>query len=113
MPAQRATESRQSDYMRTPTGSQPPALTHHHSMSNPVGGSMQHPPHSIAPHPQSGRPGLDRANTFPTPPASASSLIGMGNSGYDYNPAQQTNMHPGEITHCEVLIRRTTADISS
>ncbi|KAJ8605040.1 hypothetical protein MRB53_041552 [Persea americana] len=81
MPAQRATESRQSDYMRTPTGSQPPALTHHHSMSNPVGGTMQHPPpHSIAPHPQSGRPGLDRAHTFPTPPASASSLIGMAST---------------------------------
>ncbi|KAK1072480.1 hypothetical protein LTR74_002516 [Friedmanniomyces endolithicus] len=75
----------QPEYMRTPQGAQPPALTHHHSIGNPVGASIPQPPHSIAPHPASGRPGLDRANTFPTPPASASSLtMGMGNAGSSY-----------------------------
>jgi enhanced filamentous growth protein 1 len=87
------------EYMRTPQGTQPPALTHHHSMSNPIGASMPQPPHSIAPHPASGRPGLDRAHTFPTPPTSASSLtMGMGHAGssYEYGGAQGTPMHPGQ-----------------
>jgi len=86
------------DYMRTPQGTQPPStLTHHHSMSN-SGGAPQ-PPHSIAPHPASGRPGLDRAHTFPTPPTSASSLtMGMGHAGssYEYSGAQAAAMHPGQ-----------------
>ena len=86
----------QADYMRTPQGTQPPALTHHHSMSNPIGASVPQPPHSIAPHPASGRPGLDRAHTFPTPPTSASSLtMGMGNQGssYEYGGGQAAAMH--------------------
>jgi protein SOK2 len=87
------------EYMRTPQGTQPPSLTHHHSMSNPIGASVPQPPHSIAPHPASGRPGLDRAHTFPTPPASASSLtMGMGHAGssYEYGGAQAAPMHPGQ-----------------
>nr|POE93427.1 cell pattern formation-associated protein stua [Quercus suber] len=44
----------QQDYMRTPQGSQPPALTHHHSMTTPAGANIPQPPHSIAPHPSSG-----------------------------------------------------------
>ncbi|KAK5115785.1 hypothetical protein LTR62_000874 [Meristemomyces frigidus] len=76
----------QPDYMRTPQGTQPPALTHHHSLSNP--GAP--PPHSIAPHPSSGRPGLERAHTFSTSPASASGLtIGMGNVGSAYEYGAQ------------------------
>jgi len=71
-------------YLTGPTTSQPPALHHHHSMSNPVGAAMSQPPHAIQPHPASGRPGLDRAHTFPTPPTSASSIMGMGNSGSSY-----------------------------
>ena len=89
----------QQEYMRTPQGTQPPTLTHHHSMSNPVGASMPQPPHSIAPHPASGRPGLDRAHTFPTPPTSATSLtMGMGNSGssYEYGGAHASQMHQGQ-----------------
>ncbi|KXT08491.1 hypothetical protein AC579_3907 [Pseudocercospora musae] len=83
--AARRDPGQQQDYMRTPQGTQGPALTHHHSMSNPIGASVPQPPHSIAPHPASGRPGLDRAHTFPTPPASASSLtMGMGNAGSSY-----------------------------
>lgn len=87
------------DYMRTPQGTQPPALTHHHSMSNPIGASVPQPPHSIAPHPASGRPGIDRAHTFPTPPTSASSLtMGMGHAGssYEYGGQQAAAMHPGQ-----------------
>ncbi|KAK4574225.1 hypothetical protein LTR86_001986 [Recurvomyces mirabilis] len=89
----------QPDYMRTPQGTQPPALTHHHSMSNPIGASIPQPPHSIAPHPASGRPGLDRAHTFPTPPASASSLtMGMGNAGssYEYGGGHAGGVNPGQ-----------------
>jgi len=71
-------------YLGAPQSSQAPALTHHHSMTNPVGGHIPQPPHSIAPHPASGRPGIDRAHTFPTPPTSASSMMGMGNSGSSY-----------------------------
>ena len=96
--AARGRPDQQQEYMRTPQGTQPPALTHHHSMTNPIGASMPQPPHSIAPHPASGRPGLDRAHTFPTPPTSASSLMGMGNSGssYEYGGAQATAMHSGQ-----------------
>ncbi|KAF2236332.1 apses-domain-containing protein [Viridothelium virens] len=77
-------QQQQQQYMRNPQGPQPPSLTHHHSMSNPIGANIPQPPHSIAPHPASGRPGLDRAHTFPTPPTSASSIMGMGNSGSSY-----------------------------
>ncbi|EMC95975.1 hypothetical protein BAUCODRAFT_71613 [Baudoinia panamericana UAMH 10762] len=87
------------DYLRTPQGTQPPALTHHHSMSNPIGASIPQPPHSIAPHPASGRPGLDRAHTFPTPPTSASSLtMGMGNAGssYEYGGGHAGSINSGQ-----------------
>jgi protein SOK2 len=55
---------------------------HHHSMnpSIPAGHLPGPPQHSLAPHPSVGRPGLDRAHTFPTPPTSASS-VNMGNMG--------------------------------
>ena len=70
--------------MLGPAGTQPPSLHHHHSMNNPVGSHVSQPPHSIAPHPGAGRPGLDRAHTFPTPPTSASSIMGMNNQGGSY-----------------------------
>ncbi|KAI9848419.1 MAG: hypothetical protein M1837_000214 [Sclerophora amabilis] len=70
----RRTEQNMQD-MRTPQSSQPPSLHHHHSMHNPVGSHMSNS--QIAPHPGTGRPGLDRAHTFPTPPSSAS-IMGMG-----------------------------------
>lgn len=83
-----------------PPNSQPPPLHHHHSMSNPVGPHVPQPPHSIAPHPGVGRPGLDRAHTFPTPPTSASSTshMGMGNQGnsYDWTGAQSAQSVPIE-----------------
>ncbi|KAL8719346.1 MAG: hypothetical protein Q9225_003647 [Loekoesia sp. 1 TL-2023] len=64
-------------------GSQAPSLHHHHSMAS---SHVSQSPHSIAPHPGTGRPSLDRAHTFPTPPTSASSGIGMSSQSnpYDY-----------------------------
>jgi len=97
----------QPDYMRTPTSSQPPALTHHHSMSNP---SVTQPPHSMAPHPASGRPGLDRAHTFPTPPTSASSVtMNMGQSGssYDYGGGQAAAMQSGQHIPVHSVVSRS------
>lgn len=57
---------------RPPSGG-PSSVVHHHSMS----GSL--PPHQ--------RPNLDRTQTFPTPPATASNLIGMGAqpAAYDWS----------------------------
>lgn len=83
-------------YLSGPTTTQPPSLHHHHSMSNPVGAAISQPPHSIQPHPASGRPGIDRAHTFPTPPTSASSIMGMGNQGssYEWSNANVPNV-PG------------------
>jgi protein SOK2 len=82
-------------YLTGPTASQPPSLHHHHSMSNPVGGAMSQPPHAIQPHPSS-RPSLERSHTFPTPPTSASSIIGMNNQGssYEWNNPNVQNV-PG------------------
>lgn len=85
-------------YLSGPATSQPPSLHHHHSMSNPIGAAMSQPPHAIQPHPSSGRPGIDRAHTFPTPPTSASSIMGMGNQGssYEWNGANVQNSQAGQ-----------------
>ena len=72
------------------SGAQPPPLQHHHSVNNPVNSQVSQSSHSIAPHPGSGRPGIDRAHTFPTPPTSASSGIGMGSSGSSYDWSAQS-----------------------
>ena len=64
------------------SGSQAPSLHHHHSMNS---SHVSQSPHSIAPHPGAGRPSLDRAHTFPTPPTSASSGIGMSNQSNPYD----------------------------
>lgn len=54
---------------------------HHHSMHNSVGSTLPGPQHAIAPHPGIGRPDIQRSHTFPTPPTSASSVMGsMGTS---------------------------------
>lgn len=71
---------------RTP-GPQPSALHHHHSLQTPVPSHMSQPPHSMASQP--GRPALDRAHTFPTPPASASGLIGITNQNSSYEWGSQ------------------------
>ena len=58
---------------------------------------MSQPPHSIAPHPAGGRPGLDRAHTFPTPPTSASSNFGgvPPNSSYEWSNGQPLQIDTG------------------
>ncbi|KAI5364314.1 Putative transcription regulator HTH, APSES-type DNA-binding domain, EFG1/Phd1/StuA family [Septoria linicola] len=92
------------DYMRTPQGTQPPALTHHHSMSTPISAGGAQPPHSIAPHPGAGRPGLDRAHTFPTPPTTASGL--PMSTGYEYG-AQGGAVHSGQPLPYGTTVSRT------
>lgn len=62
---------------RTPTAPQSSSL---HHMQTPMSSHMSQPP-SMGGGP---RPGIDRANTFPTPPASASSLMGITNQGSSY-----------------------------
>ena len=71
----------------------PTGLHHHHSMGSQMPSTVGQPAHSIVPHPGPGRPNLDRAHTFPTPPTSASSVMANGQSGsYDW-PSQ--NMSSG------------------
>ncbi|KAF2435977.1 hypothetical protein EJ08DRAFT_667400 [Tothia fuscella] len=79
-------------YMAQPPVSQAPPLHHHHSMSTPM---SSQPPHALAPHPSSGRPSLDRAHTFPTPPTSASSNFGVGSHAGSYE--WQQNSQPLSI----------------
>lgn len=77
-----AAEQRRKDshgQLRGPPGLPSLQQHHHHSM-------LPGPP-SLPSHPSMGRPALDRAHTFPTPPTSASSVMGpMGNSdGYQWS----------------------------
>ncbi|KAJ5888778.1 hypothetical protein N7495_008819 [Penicillium taxi] len=64
---------------RTPTAPQSSSL-HHHAMQTPMSSHMSQPS-SISGGP---RHSLDRSNTFPTPPASASSLMGVTSQGSSY-----------------------------
>ncbi|KAH6674376.1 hypothetical protein B0J14DRAFT_653678 [Halenospora varia] len=75
---------------------------HHHSMGSSIGGHLPPgPPHSLAPHPNTvGRPGIDRAHTFPTPPTSASSVMGnMGSSDGSFQWGQQGGMGGAQGTN--------------
>ena len=85
----------QAELMRPSAATVPQALQHHNTIA---GTSMQQPQHSIAPHPSQGRPGLDRAHTFPTPPTSASSMTMVGNAGssYEYGSQHASSMHSGQ-----------------
>ncbi|KAL2824650.1 hypothetical protein BDW59DRAFT_84394 [Aspergillus cavernicola] len=74
---------------RTPQAPQPPSLHHHHSLQTPVPTHMPQP-HTMTSQP-GGRPTLDRAHTFPTPPASASSLMGITSQGSSYEWNQGMN----------------------
>lgn len=81
----------------TPT-SQAPSLHHHHSISTSMPPHLSQPTtQSIPPHTATARPSLERAHTFPTPPASASNVIPIPNSGSSYDwPAQNLgNAVPG------------------
>ena len=62
-----------------------------------VGSHASQAPHPLTSHSVSGRPSIDRSHTFPTPPTSASSLIGMSNSGnsYEWSAAQSMSNMQG------------------
>lgn len=78
-----------------PSTTQPASLTHHHSMNSTVGNQQ---PASIAPSPSAGRPSLDRAHTFPTPPTSASGTmtgIGSGSGSYDWTGGSMSSSVQG------------------
>jgi protein SOK2 len=78
---------------RNPTdiGTQPPPL-HHPSMHNPLHTTL--PPHSSLTQP--GRPGIERSMSFPTPPSSASSVMGVGSSdGWSFSNGNMVPAVPG------------------
>jgi protein SOK2 len=84
---------------RNSQGPQAPPLHHHHSMGTPVPSHLSQPPPPSGPPQSNGRPGLDRTHTFPTPPASASSLIGIPNQGSSYEWGAQnmnSNVQPSQ-----------------
>ena len=67
--------------------------------SSSVSSQVSQSPHPLTSHSVSGRPSIDRSHTFPTPPTSASSLIGMSGSGnsYEWSAAQSmSNMQGGQ-----------------
>ncbi|WEW57898.1 hypothetical protein PRK78_003365 [Emydomyces testavorans] len=82
-----ATERRRADSSqqqnRSVQGPPPPPLHHHHSMHNPATsqGSQSSTQSLIPP----GRPSFERAHTFPTPPPSGSSLVGVTSQGSSYD----------------------------
>lgn len=79
--------------MRTQPPGLPSLHQHHHHSMNPSGGHLPGPHNSLVPHPSVGRPGLDRAHTFPTPPTSASSVMGnMGSSDGSFQWGPQGTM---------------------
>ncbi|KAI0114536.1 apses-domain-containing protein [Nemania sp. FL0031] len=73
-----------------PGGVLPSIQQHHHHMGLPG-------PQPLPSHSGTGRPSLDRAHTFPTPPTSASSVMGSMGTAENYwgqqgmNEAQATN----------------------
>lgn len=85
----RAAEQRNKDQQQSQMrNTQPPALPslqqHHHHMGLPG------PPGQPLPSQQQHRPSMDRAHTFPTPPTSASSVMGnMGADNYQWTQQQQ------------------------
>ncbi|KAJ5527944.1 hypothetical protein N7513_012103 [Penicillium frequentans] len=81
---------------RTPTAPQSSSL-HHHAMQTPMSAQMSQPS-------SMGRPGMDRS--FPTPPASASSLMGVTNQGSSYEWGGQP-MNSG-VPHTQPLSIDTT-----
>lgn len=65
-----------------PGGVLPSIQQHHHHMGLP-------PQSSLPSHNSSGRPSLDRAHTFPTPPTSASSVMGNMGASENFQWSQQ------------------------
>ncbi|KAI1176537.1 apses-domain-containing protein [Nemania sp. FL0916] len=67
-----------------PSGVLPSIQQHHHHMGLPG-------PQPLPSHSSSGRPSLDRAHTFPTPPTSASSVMGSMGAAEGYWNQQGMN----------------------
>ena len=92
----------------------PASLPQHHSIGTPVTSQVSQSSQSIASHPGAGRPELNRAHTFPTPPTSASSGIGMGSSGSSYDwsnqsmPQSNQGMHMDHHSHTTPASPATT-----
>lgn len=92
---QRRLEGPPAGPQRTPTA--PHSSSLHHAMQTPMSSHMSQPS-SMGGGP---RPGVERANTFPTPPASASSLMGVTNQGSSYEWGGQ-GMNSG-VPHTQPL----------
>jgi len=88
--ARRPASQNQSSHQRTPSS----ATSVVAPMANPVSSYAPQTPHSVAPY--TGRPGLDRAQTFPTPPTSATSGMGQSGSSYAEWPHGQSQVNPVE-----------------
>ncbi|KAJ5939391.1 hypothetical protein N7466_002525 [Penicillium verhagenii] len=84
---------------RTPTAPQSSTLHHHQGLQTPMSAQMSQPPSMSGQ-----RPGMDRP--FPTPPASASSLMGVTNQGSSYEWTGQS-MNSG-VPHTQPLSIDTT-----
>ncbi|KAI9725533.1 MAG: hypothetical protein M1828_003021 [Chrysothrix sp. TS-e1954] len=83
--------------LRTPRAGQtsqppPPPMQAQQSMTG-AGAAQTHSSQSVPPQSSSTRPGLDRANTFPTPPTSATSGLGVSHAGttYDWTSGAPSN----------------------
>ncbi|KAK0635542.1 hypothetical protein B0T17DRAFT_503065 [Bombardia bombarda] len=72
--AEQRRKQEQNNQMRNSQPAPLPSLQHHHHSMSALPGPQ--PP--LSSHPNMGRPPLDRAHTFPTPPTSASSVMGGG-----------------------------------
>jgi protein SOK2 len=73
---------------RALAGTTPGAPTPLHSVSGQMVGAA-------VPSPSQPRPGMERSHTFPTPPASASSVVTMSQGGAPYETAWNANNNMG------------------
>jgi protein SOK2 len=86
-----AAERRKQEQSQIRNGQAPPglpSLQQHHSQPS-MGGTLPSSQAPVSSHGNAGRPSLDRAHTFPTPPTSASSLIGSMGASDNFQWSQQ------------------------
>ncbi|KAF2155075.1 apses-domain-containing protein [Myriangium duriaei CBS 260.36] len=93
------------DYMRTPSTTQAPPLTHHHSMSGSVSAQGGQTPHSQIP---GARPPFERAHTFPTPPTTAGgqNVANASTAWTDYNAAS-TSAPMSQSMHVDTSVNNS------